>query len=55
MADEFFRPFFTQGVFANGMITPGLWYNASIGNTSSTLDTTASQIDRDFTCGGSLW
>ena len=55
MADEFFRPFFAQGMYANGMITPGLWYNASVGNSSSTLGTTASQLDRNFTYGGSVW
>ncbi len=55
MADEFFRPFFTQGLFANGQIVPGLYYSASIGNSSSTLGNTASQLDRDFTYGGSVW
>ena len=55
MADEFFRPFFGQGLYANGEIAPGLWYSASVGNSSSTLGTTASQLDRDFTYGGSLW
>ena len=55
MADEFFRPFFTQGIFANGELTPGLWYSATMGNTSSILGTTAAQLDREFTYGGSLW
>lgn len=55
MADEFFRPFFTQGVYANGLIKPGLWYSASMGNSSSTLGNTASQLDRNFTYGGSVW
>ena len=55
MADEFFRPFFTQGVWANGQITPGLWYNVSAGNTNSTLGVTASKLDREFTYGGSMW
>lgn len=55
MADEFFRPFFTQGVWANGEVLPGLWYSASVGNNSSTLGITASQLDREFTYGGSLW
>ncbi len=55
MADEYFRPYFTQGVFANGEIAPGLWYQAMVGNTSSTLGTTASQLDREFTYGGSVW
>jgi hypothetical protein len=55
MADEFFRPFFTQGVYANGELVPGLWYGASIGNTNSTLGTTAVQLDRNFTYSGSVW
>jgi hypothetical protein len=25
MADEFFRPYFGSGVYANGEILPGLW------------------------------
>ena len=55
MADEFFRPFFTQGIFANGQMMPGLWYSASVGNSSSTLGNTAAQLDRKFTYGGSVW
>ncbi len=55
MADEFFRPYFTQGIFANGEIAPGLWYGVAIGNTSSTLGTTAVQLDRNFTYSGSMW
>ncbi len=55
MADEFFRPFFTQGIFANGLIVPGLYYSASMGNSLSTLGNTAAQLDRNFTYGGSVW
>ena len=55
MADEFFRPFFTQGMWASGKVSPGLWYSVSMGNTSSTLGNTASQLDRSFTYGGSVW
>jgi hypothetical protein len=55
MADEFFRPFFTQGVYANGEVAPGLWYSAGMGNTSSTLGTTAVELDRNFTFSGSVW
>ena len=32
MADEFFRPFFGSGVWAQGEAVPGLWYNAMLGN-----------------------
>jgi hypothetical protein len=55
MADEFFRPFFTQGLYANGEIAPGLWYAAGMGNTNSTLGTTAVDLDRKFTYSGSMW
>ncbi len=55
MADEFFRPFFTQGLYANGEVAPGLWYSATLGNSNSTLGNTAAQLDRDFTYGGSVW
>jgi len=55
MADEFFRPYFTMGVWAQGEITPGLWYNAMLGNNMSTLGTKAAQLDRKMSTGGSLW
>ncbi len=55
MADEFFRPFFSQGLWANGEALPGLWYSASVGNTSSILGVTANQIDRKMTPGASVW
>jgi hypothetical protein len=55
MADEFFRPFFTQGLYANGQLLPKLWYSVGMGNTSSTLGTTAVQLDRKFTYSGTLW
>jgi hypothetical protein len=55
MVDEFFRAYFTQGIYANGEVLPGLWYSASIGNNNSILGTTAGQLDRKFTTGGSLW
>ncbi len=55
MADEFFRPFFSQGIWATGEVLPGLWYNASMGNSSSILGVKAANLDRKFTYGGSLW
>jgi len=55
MADEYFRPFFTQGIWANGEVAPGLWYSAMVGNSSSTLGVTASTLDRKFTYGASVW
>ena len=55
MADEFFRPFFTQGIYANGELLPGLWYSATVGNNNSTLGIKASELDRNFTKGASVW
>jgi hypothetical protein len=55
MADEFFRPFFTQGLYANGEVAPGVMYQGVIGNNSSILGTKASQLDRNQTYSGTLW
>jgi hypothetical protein len=37
MADEFFRPYFAYGTWASGEVRPGLWYNAMLGDNSSSL------------------
>jgi hypothetical protein len=55
MADEFFRPFFTAGVWAQGEPVSGLWYNVMIGDNNSILGVTSSQLDRKFTYGASSW
>jgi hypothetical protein len=55
MADEFFRPFFTSGVWAQGELVPGLWYNAMLGDNNSILGVKSTQIDRKWTTGGSVW
>jgi hypothetical protein len=55
MADEFFRPFFGSGVWAQGEVVPGLWYNAVMTNNSSSLGVKSSQLDRTFTTGASMW
>ena len=55
MADEFFRPFFNSGVWAQGEPVPGLWYNVMLGNTNSILGVKSSQLDRTFTYGGAMW
>jgi hypothetical protein len=55
MADEFFRAYFTQGIWANGEIVNGLFYDVSVGNSSSSLGNTALDLDRKFTYGGSVW
>jgi Protein of unknown function (DUF3011) len=55
MADEFFRPFFGSGAYVQGEAIRGLWYNAMIGNSNSALGIRATQLDRRFTTGGSVW
>jgi hypothetical protein len=55
MADEFFRPFFTAGVWAQGEAVPGLWYNVMLGDNNSILDVKSSALDRSFTTGASMW
>jgi hypothetical protein len=55
MADEFFRPYFTQGIYANGEVLPGFFYHALVGNNNSILGTKATDLDRDQTISGSLW
>jgi hypothetical protein len=55
MADEFFRPYFAYGTWASGEILPGLWYNAMVGNNSSSLGIKATQLDRRFSSGASMF
>ena len=55
MADEFFRPYFGSGVWAQGQLTAGLWYNVMLGNSNSALDIKATQLDREFTPSASMW
>lgn len=55
MADEFFRPYFTHGVWANGELIPGLWYMAMVGNNLSALGIRATQLTRNHAYGASMW
>jgi len=55
MADEYFRPYFTQGMWANGEILPRLRYTAMIGNNNSNLDITATTLKRNKAGSASLW
>jgi hypothetical protein len=55
MADEFFRPYFTNGIWATGEVTPGLWYNTMVGNNLSALGVTAKQLTRDLSTGAAMW
>jgi hypothetical protein len=55
MADNFFRPGFTQGVWANGEPVKGLSYQAFVGNGLNTLNISASKIDTNLVLAGSVW
>lgn len=55
MADEFFRGSFTNGVWANGEVAPGLWYSVAVGNNLSQLGINAKQLNRDLASGGTMW
>src|SRR6201987_4579656 len=54
MADEFFRPYFSQGVFAKGNLLPKLEYRWMVGNNNSNLDVPAVKLDRDLSAGAAL-
>jgi hypothetical protein len=55
MADNFFRPGFTQGVWANGEPAKGLNYLVFVGNGLNTLNISASKIDTHLVGSGSVW
>jgi hypothetical protein len=55
MADEFFRPYFAYSVWAQGEVAPGIWYNAVTANNSSSLGIKATQLDRTWSTGASMW
>ena len=55
MADNFFRPGFTQGAWANGEPLKNLHYLAFIGNGLNTLNITANKIDTHLLTSGSVW
>ncbi|HEX5001610.1 MAG TPA: hypothetical protein VFW78_03870 [Bacteroidia bacterium] len=48
IADEFFRPSYTTGIFVKGNIVKGLTYNAMLGNNLSQLGVDAGQLDDQF-------
>jgi hypothetical protein len=55
MATNYFRPGFTQGVWANGEPLPGINYIAMIGNSLNTLDIKSANIDNRFAGSASIW
>src|SRR4029079_6360981 len=55
LADNFFRPSFTQGVWANGEPIKGVYYLALVGNGLNTLNISATKIDTNLLVSGSVW
>ena len=57
MADEFFRPSYTSGVWARGDITDTLRYQVMLGNNMSTLGVSAAQLDNhlDTVAAALVW
>jgi hypothetical protein len=55
MADNFFRPGFTQGIWAKGDLPEHLHYLAFLGNGLNTLNISAAKIDAHLMGSGSVW
>ena len=55
MADNFFRPGFTQGVWASGEPLKHLNYLVFLGNGVNTLNVTANKINTSLLVSGSVW
>src|SRR3954464_11415527 len=55
MADNFFRPGFTQGIWASGEPVKGLNYLVFVGNGLNTLNISANKIDTHLLTSGSVW
>jgi hypothetical protein len=55
MANNYMRPGFTQGVWANGELFHGFNYIAMVGNSLNTLDIKAVNIDNHLAYALSIW
>jgi len=57
IADEFFRPSYTDGIRASGTLRKGLIYQAMIGNNNSVLGVSAAQLPNHFqtTANALVW
>lgn len=56
IADEFFRPSFTQGIWARGKIAGRMRYRLMLGNNLSQLGVNAAKLDDTFdTVSGAIW
>jgi hypothetical protein len=54
MADEFFRPSFTGGIWASGEPISKFQYRVMIGNNLNIVDISAAQLTRDLAYGATL-
>jgi hypothetical protein len=55
MADQFFRPGFTQGSWIDGEFWKGLHYELFVGNGLNTLTIPSTKIDPHLVYSGSVW
>ncbi|HEY4306467.1 MAG TPA: hypothetical protein VGM82_18475 [Gemmatimonadaceae bacterium] len=55
MADEYFRPGFTSGMWETGEAFPQLFYTAMVGDNLSQLGITAGQLTRNLATGATIW
>jgi hypothetical protein len=55
MADEFFRPGFTSGIWATGELLPRFYYRAMLGNSITQLGITAGQLTRNLATSANVW
>jgi hypothetical protein len=55
MADNFFRPSFTQGVWVDGQPVKGLYYNVFLGDGLNTLGVPLSKVSTAMVTSGSVW
>jgi hypothetical protein len=57
IADEFFRPSYTSGIWLKGNLTEDLRYQAMLGNNLSTLGVSAARLDNGFNTfsGALIW
>ena len=55
MADNFFQPGFTNGVWATGEVVPRLKYRLMVGNNLSQIGINATELTRNFSYGATMW
>ena len=55
MANNYVRPGFTQGIWADGELFPGFSYIAMLGNALNTFEVPASVIDNTFAYAATIW